>query len=222
MPDKPEPTSESIGIPKHIRVKRRYTMSEAALEQRRNAAQQPKPGMEGKRNAWRHGMYATSFLTRQKPCKSTCTKYPCSLIEEGRTEPGGDCLDAAELLDLVHAVHDAIKDPKNADRFREVAALNIANSIRIVEMLQEDIQRDGTIVKSTKMTKYGQQVEYKPHPALLALPKLIQDLGLSPDQFMMTPKAQAKQQNKEDSLNALASLFGNIAGKGAAGEKDKG
>ncbi|MCP4746958.1 MAG: hypothetical protein GY874_12600 [Desulfobacteraceae bacterium] len=37
----------NIGIPEDMRIKRRYTMSDEALEQRRKAAKQPKPGMLG-------------------------------------------------------------------------------------------------------------------------------------------------------------------------------
>ncbi|MCP4748087.1 MAG: hypothetical protein GY874_18415, partial [Desulfobacteraceae bacterium] len=88
----------NIGIPEDMRIKRRYTMSDEAMEQRRKAAKQPKPGMLGKRNNWRHGSYAQNFLTKIKPCLSSCAKYPCRLADEGATEPGGDCLDDQELL----------------------------------------------------------------------------------------------------------------------------
>ena len=111
--------SEEIGIPKENRVKRRYTLSARALEQRRQAAQSPKPGMQGKRNAWKHGKYAETMLTRIKPCLSTCAKYPCRLVDEGATEPGKDCLDAEELLSIIHAVHAALSNPESTDRFQE-------------------------------------------------------------------------------------------------------
>ena len=78
--DKPE----EIGIPENMRVKRKYTMSEAALEQRRQAALQPKPGMAGIRNNFKTGV-----LGRIWPCKSTCSHFPCVLIDDGATQPGG-------------------------------------------------------------------------------------------------------------------------------------
>ncbi len=200
---------EQVGIPDDMRVKRRYAMSEEALEQRRDAAKQPKPGMLGKRNNWKHGLYSQSFLTRIKPCKRSCPDFPCRLVEENTTEPGGDCLDAAELLEVIHAVSDAIKDPKNADRFNEIAAVNIANSIKILEMLQEDVFRDGSVVKSEKYNKEGMlsQVEYKAHPALLAIPKMISDLGLHPENFMITPKVQAKHANEEEGLKTISDMI---------------
>ncbi len=209
----PDDNKENIGLPEKVKIPRRYNMSDKALQQRRDAACQPKPGMKGKRNNWKHGMYATSFLTRIKPCLSTCDKYPCVLIEEGTTEPGGDCLDAEELLHIVRSVHSAIQDPANAEDFKEVSALIIANSIKVLEMLQEDIIRDGSLVKQTKETKYGTDVEYKPHPALLALPKMIQNLGMTPDQFMITPKAQAKLEDEEAGAKTIAQLLGSIGKK---------
>ncbi len=48
---------ETIDIPQDARVRRRYTMSDAALEQRRKAAEQPKPGMQGKCNNWQYGAH---------------------------------------------------------------------------------------------------------------------------------------------------------------------
>lgn len=210
---------ECVGIPQHMRVKRDYTLSPAALEQRRQAALQPKPGMQGVRNAWKHGRYASSFLTRLKPCTTTCHQYPCELVVDNATEPGKDCLDKVELLNIIHAVHDAIKNPKdNAGGFQEIAAVNIANSIRILEMLQEDIMRDGTVLRSTKETKFGSEVEYKLHPSLLALPKMIQDLNLTPDQFMITPKAQAKVDGEKEAAKTIGELLG-AAGKQLAQAK---
>ena len=208
-----------VGIPLAMRVRREYTLSPAAIEQRRQAALQPKPGMQGVRNAWKHGRHASSFLTRLKPCKTTCPQYPCELVADNVTEPGKDCLDKAELLSIIHAVHDAIKDPKDGTAaFQEIAAVNIANSIRILEMLQEDIMRDGTVIKSLKPTAFGNVVEYKLHPSLLALPKMIQDLNLTPDQFMITPKAKAKVDGEQEAAKTIGELLG-AAGKQLAQAK---
>lgn len=212
-------TDNNVGIPRDMRVRREYTLSEAALEQRRQAAKQPKPGMVGVRNAWKHGRHAASFLTRLKPCRSTCPQYPCELVADNVTEPGKDCLDKVELLNIIHAVHAALKDPKGgAADFQEIAAVNIANSIRILEMLQEDIMRDGTVIKSTKPSQWGEVTEYKLHPSLLALPKMIQDLNLTPDQFMITPKAQAKSDGEKEAAKTIGELLG-AAGKQLAQAK---
>lgn len=214
--------NEAIGIPHDMRVKRKYTMSDAALDQRRQAAMAPKPGMAGVRNNFKTGQYAKSFLGRIRPCKRTCAHYPCELVEDGATTPGKDCLDKAELLSVVRAVHSALTDPENgAGDFKDIAALSIANNITILEMLQEDIMRDGTVLKSTKDTKHGQQVEYKMHPSLLALPKMIAELGMTPEQFMITPKAQAKQKTEEEGVKSIAEMLGMVGKKLSSARKDK-
>jgi hypothetical protein len=200
---------EDVGVPRQMNIKRQYTLSEAALQQRRDAAHQPKPGMNGKRNAWKHGRYAKNMLTRIKPCLSTCDKYPCRLVEDGATEPGGDCLDAGEMLNIIRAVHQVMSDPKASEDFLEISAANIGNSIRILEMLQEDILRDGTLIKSQKFDKAGTcyQEELRLHPSLYALPKMIRDLGMTPEQFLITPKAQAKNTNEEEAVKTISDLM---------------
>lgn len=214
---------EEVGIPAEHRIKRQYTISKRALKQRREAARAPKPGMAGNRNHWKHGQYAKTMLTRIKPCLSTCPIYPCHLVEEGATEPGGDCLDAGELLNIIRSVHRVLENPdENAD-FLEISAVNIGNSIRILEMLQEDILRDGTIVRSKKYDKKGNvyQEEVKLHPSLYALPKLIADLGMTPEQFMITPKAQAKNKNEEDAVKSIADLMKDAGAQMAAARAKK-
>jgi len=66
--------------------------------------------MQGNRNAFRHGMYARSFIAKMRPCKSTCARFPCELVEEGQTEPGEDCLSKhpALLSERLPAFHSSI------------------------------------------------------------------------------------------------------------------
>jgi hypothetical protein len=135
--------------------------------------------------------------------------------------PGGDCLDAEELLHIIRVVHEALLNPEKQDAFKEISATVIGNNIRILEMLQEDIFRDGTIVKSTKPGKFGDMIEYKLHPAFNALPKLIQDLGLSLDQFMMTPKVQKQLQTDEDAARGIAEMFKTVGSQLAAARDQK-
>jgi hypothetical protein len=216
--------AEAVGIPAEYRIRRKYTMSAAAMAQRRAAAALPKPGMIGKRNAWKHGEYSKTMLTRIKPCLSTCDKYPCELVETGATEAGGDCLDAGELLGIIRAVHRVLSNPKESEDFIEISAVNIGNSMRILEMLQEDILRDGTIVRSKKFDKSGNcfQEEIKPHPSLYALPKMVAELGMSPEQFMITPKAMARNTNEEEAIKTIADMMLTAGSKIASKQKPSG
>ncbi len=74
---------------------RKYTLSEEALEARRQNAQKstgPKSD-EGKdtasRNSWKHGLHSRRrVLGFGKPCRTTCPQYPCSLVNDGETGTG--------------------------------------------------------------------------------------------------------------------------------------
>jgi len=70
------PEEEEVGIPRRLRVKRHYTMSPEALEQRRKVTRSPAKAeaMQGNRNAFRHGMCARSFIAKMRPCKSTAQR----------------------------------------------------------------------------------------------------------------------------------------------------
>ena len=191
---------KEIGIPADLRVKRRYTMSPEALAQRQAAGNSPNKseGMKGNRNGWKHGSYVTNFINKLKPCKSTCPQYPCSLVEEEGIEPGDDCLDKVEVVQFFRAVNDAIKN-KKFDDFNELAALQISNTLKVVDMLIEDIISHGTVVKRKKYDAQGNLIiEYVTHPSLLALPKLIADLGLNPAEFLITPRAKSKADDEKD------------------------
>jgi hypothetical protein len=204
------PDSESIGIPSDLRVKRRYTMSPEAIAQRKAASNSPAKvaAMEGNRNGWKHGHFAKNFINKLKPCLSTCPNYPCSLVENGEVEPGDDCLDKADIISFFRSIHDAVQD-KNYESFNDLASLQIANTIKVVEMLVEDIIRDGTVVKRERYDKDGKlsTIEYVPHPSLLALPKLVADLGLNPAEFLITPRSLKRADSEEATANTLAEMM---------------
>jgi hypothetical protein len=216
-----DPANE-IGIPEDLRVKRRYTMTPEALAQRKAAGNSPAKaeGMKGNRNGWRHGSYVTNFINKLKPCKSTCPQYPCSLVEGEGIEPGDDCLDKVEVVQFFRAVNDAIKN-KKFDDFNELAALQISNTLKVVDMLIEDIISHGTVVKREKRSAQGDLViEYVTHPSLLALPKLIADLGLNPAEFLITPRAISRVEDEDkagktigDAMTAAAKALAKLGKK---------
>jgi len=218
----PAPEIDEVGIPEHLRVKRRYTMSPEAMEQRKVAGNSPakSEGMKGNRNGWRHGRYTDSFINKLKPCFSSCPQYPCSLVEDEGIEPGDDCLDKVEVVQFFRAVHDAVKD-KKYDDFNELASLQIANTFKIVDMLIEDIIRDGSVVKREKLSAQGDRIiEYVTHPSLLALPKLIADLGLNPAEFLITPRAMSRADDEKeagktigDAMTAAAKALSKLGAK---------
>jgi len=207
----PSEEQEEVGIPKECRLKRRYTVTDKVRKQRADAAASKAhaDALLGNKNAWKHGNSAQNFIeSKIRPCLSTCSKYPCSIIVEGATKPGGDCLDKAEIIGYYRAILKGIQQKDYGD-FNEVAALLMAQTIHTAQMLLEDVARDGSTLKRDKVNKIGEVIatEYVPHPSLQTLPKILAELKINPNEFMLTPKIQAKLDEEEKDRQTLTSLM---------------
>lgn len=205
----PQEGNEEIGIPESLKIRRSYTMTPAAREQRRKAGKKraekcPNPN-------WKHGRYAESFITSLKPCKTTCTKYPCSLINEGATEPGETCLDVSSIIQTARAIYKAMEH-KDYNDFNGIANLTISKSMHVLKTLLEDIVRDGPTIKREKHNSEGKVIGHDiiHHPALNVLPKMIADLGMTPQEFMLTPRALTKQHSEEEGVKTIADLMARV------------
>jgi hypothetical protein len=205
--------TQEVGIPIELRIKRHYTLSPDAMEQRRKAAQQPKPGnveaQKGNKNAWKHGQFAEGYVTKfMKPCRKTCPDFPCEIVVEGGTKPGEECLDVAEVVKGYRAIKDAI-DKKEFTAFHDLNQLTLAKVYQTINMLLDDIVRDGTMAKKKKYDKHGAEIGFEvvPHPSLYALPKLLADLGLTPAEFLITPQSIAKSKTEKKKARTLADIF---------------
>ena len=218
-----EAEEEEIGIPQRLRVKRHYPITDKVLEQRRAAARASRPGSEGNKRNWKGGLFAKDFIEgRIKPCQSTCPIFDdCELVSEGTTKPGGICLDKAAVIQTYGAIMDAIKH-KEYDDFNEVSGLMIAEILHTCRTLMEEIMRDGGVVLREKYDKNGvlHSVEYVSHPNLMALPKLVADLGLSPREMNITPKAVKDGKNSEEQGKTLAGIMSDL-NRRARGDRDK-
>lgn len=207
----PNPNHEhEIGIPEHLRVKRNYTMTVAAREQRSKAGKARAD--KGIKPNWKHGKYARSFIEGAiRPCKSSCHQYPCALIADGSVKPGSMCLDKAAVIQTYTAIINAVKN-KKMDDYNDIASLTIAQSIQTLNMLLEDIIRDGTTIKRERTDAQGNVigVDYVHHPALNALPKMIADLGMTPQEMMITPRALTKQITEDDGVKTIADIMSRV------------
>ncbi len=203
------PQPEEIGVPSRLRVPRNYTMTDAARKARSKGGKArtrkcPAPN-------WKHGKYARTTVTAMKPCKTACEKYPCELIAENKVKPGETCLDMVFVIETYEAIMKALKD-KNHDGYNEIAAFTISQSVEVLRMCLEDIIRDGTMVKSEKFNTSGQVIghDIKPHPSLLVVPKLLAELGMTPQEAMITPRQIAKQGSEEEGVKTIADLIGSV------------
>lgn len=218
-------TEEKYGIPKDMRVERRpYTMTPAALEARRANAQLSTGPVteEGKnsssRNSWKHGLYASSFITGflGRPCKSTCDKFEtCSLVSDGATAPGDTCLDKQFVAEAFDTIITAVQSGE-MEGFQGMAALEMAGGIDILRMMKESIIENGVLIKDKKLDKDGNVIGegFKLNPVLPEYNKMLSSLGFTPGDFNLTPAAIAKvEKGKKDSetVESLADLMGQAA-----------
>jgi hypothetical protein len=213
--DKP---SESIREGEPVRVKRSYTMTEAARAQRQAAAAMSTgpTTLAGKaassKNAWKHGKFAQSrILGLGKPCKSTCPDFPCSLVEEGRCTPGADCLDKEHLIEACLAIERALKE-QDFGNFHDLMVMELGETLQVVRELRASILEHGAVMESAHFDKEGKVIGYelKPHPSLLALPNLMKNLGISFTDFMMTPAAVERKKSGQEAAETLADILSGI------------
>lgn len=226
--------------------KRSYTMTEAALEQRRAAsklgaaaATGPKTP-EGKaissRNGWKTGEYSRisrapewmrlALGSKGRPCLSTCAKFPCSLVDDGLTQAGGDCLDKRVFVDAFESI---IMTLQSGDHqyAHGLMASQIASAVQMLQDLRDSINDDcPAVVPKYAISKEGTviQVDGKPvvvgyvmHPAYFEFTNLFRALGINFPELMATPKAAAKLNDQEDAADAITNLFSHVlsrAGKG--------
>lgn len=192
--------------------KRAYNLSDKAIEARRaNAKKSTGPvTADGKaassRNSWKHGLHAsaTALGVIGKPCTSTCRKFPCTLVDDGETQPGRHCLDKEFFLDTLQKIQSAIQD-KQLDGVNEIFGHSLASTISILNDLQERILSDGTVLKNAKLSKEGVLLgwDHVVHPALTVLPKLLASLNISFGDALLTPASIAKHKAEDDAGKKL-------------------
>jgi hypothetical protein len=209
-----EGNAEFEGIPERLLVKKRhYTMSAEAHRQRQQASKSPAKAkaMAGNSNAWKTGEYAQGFIKQIfRPCKSTCPHYPCALVEEGETAPGEFCLDKVEVVKNIHAVQKALETGDLKD-FKGLAAVRIAGGMQILNELAEDILKYGTLIKSDIFGKdglLGQKIVS--NPSLLPYSKLFEVLGVTPTNFMITPKAVKDNDTEKEKAKSITDAMSEI------------
>jgi hypothetical protein len=215
----PEPDEDPLLARLSVKT-RKYTMTPAALEARRNNAQKSTgpTTAEGKdtssRNAWKHGLHSRNrVLGFGKPCRKTCPHYPCRLVNDGDTAPGKDCLDKEYLAETMHAISKALETGDLAD-LKSVVTLQLGQSLQVIDELQASILQYGVYMKSEKINKDGEVIGYelKPNPSLLPLSNLLKAAGVTLPEFMATPKEINRDKSDREAVETVADIF-RVAGE---------
>ena len=209
---------------------RKYTLTPEALAARRQNAQKSTgpTSDEGKatsaRNSWKHGSHARSrVLGFGKPCKSTCPKYPCSLVDDGDVQPGQDCLDKEFFALTLNAISKALAAGELTE-LKEIVTLQLGGTLQVIEELQSSILQYGVYMKHQKLNKEGAVIGYelKANPSLLPLANLLKAAGVTLPDFMITPAAIERKKSDDDAREGIADLFRTAADGLALAREKKG
>lgn len=192
------------------------------------------------RNAWKHGqssaMAKVTFaqngaasMARMfgKPCVTSCplhpdnpdVVYPCSLVVDGLTRAGGNCLDKTVYINALAALADAMENGELSG----VHAMLAAEGGKVMQLLHElmrEISTTGLMICIPMITKEGAVVydrdghivamDYKPNPMIPAYIKLLSDFGISLPEMLATPQARAKAKTGEQAADTFQTMMGAI------------
>lgn len=221
-------------------------ISQRKLEaNRRNALKSTGPRTEeGKatssRNGWKTGMH--SAVAKQtfaqhgvasmarlwgKPCLTTCPMHPdnpaathrCSLVLDGLTRAGGNCLDKTVFVQAMAALHDAME----GGQLGGVHAMLAAEGGKVMQLLHElmgEVTSKGLMVPVPMVTKDGDVVydkdgnmvvaDYKANPMIAVYVKLLGDFGITLPEMLATPQSRARAKTGEQTADTFQTMMARI------------
>lgn len=197
--------------------RRRYTMSEAALAQRRanqasassasTGPRTPEGKSRSRLNALKFGEHAQSLGARLAyPCRTTCPDYDgCIHVDTQQVVPGDRCPEQVEnILNIIGDIHEAVSGG-DMTKFRDLMAIRLAGNVDILARMQEAIIEDGVLLKETIVGENSTVTRHVEHPLLHALIKLSAQLNLSPADHKLTPKS--REGDGDDKKSDLGSIL---------------
>lgn len=148
------------------------------------------------------------------------------MIADNKTAPGKDCLDKEHVYETFNAIMRALQENDYND-INALFGFEVATNFEIIRRLKESMLDDGPVIMSDKLDKDGNVIghELKLHPALQAIPKLTEVLGLTPKDAMLTPKAVISKGDEDEGRKTMADVMADLGrkmreAKGKRGEKN--
>ncbi|MBB5885477.1 hypothetical protein DYQ93_11390 [Xanthomonas sp. LMG 8992] len=218
-------------------------LSERQLQQRREAAAKstgPRTE-EGKarssRNAWKHGL--SSAINRAhfdnglqsllgamgKPCQTTCPKYPCALVQDEITAPGGSCMDKQVYVQAFGSIIDALEN-KSLAGVGAMMASEIAAALQMLHDLRASIATQGHVIGIPMVDGDGNVItrrdgtevigKYIANPGYPMMLKTLEVLGINLPELLVTHQSQARAKVETEKVDAMQTMLGGIFQRGNA------
>lgn len=164
-----------------------------------------------------------------KPCVTTCPFHPdnpereekpCGLVLDGMTRAGQSCLDKTVYVHALDALMTAMRDGE-MDGMHGVLANEVSSNLQVIDSVRQAIADKGVYIEQYEISKSGEVVvdpdtgkklvaDLKINPAIFALAKLNDSLGINMAELMATPRQVARVKDDEDAAGGLASAIGAI------------
>ena len=152
-------------------------------------------------NAYKHGRKSQNFHLLA-PAKfeayPVCVSCPEDIAAKCKAKKISYCpVNMGPMIQFVSAWQNG-----DVKELRHHASLTQAQVYNQLQMVMQDLIKNGVIVKDVKEWENGRQEYIKSNPSLDHLPKLMQVLGFTADQQTMTPKSEKDSEVLEGFLSS--------------------
>lgn len=163
-----------------------------------------------------------------KPCLTTCPIHPdnpklgmraCSLVQDGLTSAGGNCLDKQVYVDAFGHIIAAVQN-RDFEGVNGLMATEISAAVQMLHDLRRTVADQGIVVAVPATTAEGAIIKRADGSEVIAklisnpgyplMLKTLEVLGISLPELLATPAAANRAKTEDEAAGAMQTLIGGI------------